>query len=328
MKRFFLYFFILIQLSISNTSVAEEVLFYMEKASDNKACEWFFLSPESFESKKMHRTRECHQHILFHNTKKNMIYLDQTDILLWDMSSGTTPKKLGSIPKIEKELFGEFVITPEGRYRISRYIDVEGKKNFIKGGQNHFVHNGVDYPEYDLPWGVSALAEVLEFKNDTWNSLYITATKYDASDTPGFSLVKNFMQPSKDFSSLKKKLNGTRCIKGRCRDQYKSLKHKGPATYDFGYIPLKKNSGIISNTKDGSIPHFTSPLYFCTDTCKSLVAVKAPKFSPLAIQLSTEGSLLIAREFSNEDASLYKFGEERSKKSLPKSLYATWIIIP
>ena len=331
--------FCLVLFFISTTqlaySKAEQTLFYMEKSQDEKECHWFFMSPIDLVSKKVHQSSTCHKHVYFHGYKKNIVYLNNTDILLWDMGPGTTPKKIGFIPKISDNLFGSFIMTKKGHYRISRYIKIQSKDILLKGGKNYIIHEGKEYPEYDLPWGTSALVEVLEFKDGKWNSLYKTATRYEAGDTPGFSLVAHLMKESKDFKKLEKLVRGSTCLGSRPINAFDALPTntkakivKATKLQTLAFIKSNKKINVLTNIIQGDYFHYAPPLFFCTEDCSSPIKIHAPNFSQLAIQFSKGGYLLVGREYKNAGVSIYKLGKVKPVKTLKNSLFATWITIP
>jgi hypothetical protein len=91
-----------------------------------------------------------------------------------------------------------------------------------------------------------------------------------------------------------------------------------------GYLPIEEgHAGLLFRMTFGDTPHFTHPVYFCSERCQEMVELPAlKKRHQISATVIRSPYVLIADEWSGSNAVVYAHGDPTPVIEIDEAVYA------
>lgn len=304
------------------------ILFYFEPLGDH--CNWVVHNVGLNKKHVFHSTKKQPEDLIFDLKRKEVIYLENNTVFMFGWNGKQLLNKWDVLPsKIESP---ELVIN-KGRI-IALGLVYDNVKVKEKNKKVYYEYQNETYDASTLPsWGEPCIAVAVELANDKISIIKKIPTKCGAGDTPCLddlarefpiddnvvSLVGKLLYESTLIGYPRKKLNDDNIFNKLSLNQSKELLSKleiisgaGPNAINDNewpaYVKITDTGGILVKVSFGDTPHFNKPAYFCSSNFENLIKIDLPTdFEQLAISVHGK-NVLIAEEYSNNNACIYEFG--------------------
>lgn len=328
---------LLATITIVAAAPPEHMLSYVTK--QNGAFVWIYRTAHGSETNLYHSQNALAQ-FFWSNDGHIVTFLDGDALQRAAIAPGAvTVTSLGPVPHRFGRIDALWVEQSNGRPRIAAMEHV-ADKDVIKGPKGIWQYrsrNGPAVPALARPdWGLPYIVTVLERDPGTraWTPVLRTATKSDAGDTPGLSVIGSARHPA--GSAIDDLLAAYSCEGGACRAEVtpviaaaasKASGHK-LAPDDLSLLqPPAAADIVVFRTIMGDIAHMTPPVLTLPG------GAQPPRlllpFSDRQIGLAPQGNLLLIEdEYTGAHPALIDLQTQHQRWTDQTATAAVWAPAP
>lgn len=320
-------------------------IFYLVEA--DRRCDWFAHNVDSGEKVAFYATSQCPTAVVWDTQSRRTSYVEGGEIYSVGWGADSPARKLGEVVDANTEYR---LIVDGGATRVASLMEVE-EKNVLtrqKAGEDVevYVYDGLEFEAKGLvSWGERYVAAIHTYENERPRLIDGRATKSDAGGTQGLDILGDALRSGSGTISLLELLNsytqyfrdsGDDAIPDNMIEEmsdpernqilallgfdgaWENLESEGPY-----YMSLAPGHGLLVRSESADTSHFVPPAYFCSARCTEHKQLVLPELYQLGIKTQA-GYLLVAGEYDNANASLFRLGERQPILNLTNALYVVF----
>ncbi|MEO8751096.1 MAG: hypothetical protein ABI624_00295 [Casimicrobiaceae bacterium] len=245
------------------------------------------------------------------------------------------PEAIGTLPQDVGEVRVLWRDRANGRLRLVAMQGVAAADVVMRNGKPQYrTARGTLLPGMrDPDWGNPFVCSVLELAADgkTWKLVAQRATKDEAGDTPGMSVVDDLRHER--GTSTDRLLRSYTCDNNQCRNDVPTAligvaaKHAGRTLGDDDvslWQPVRRLPTIVFGTVMGDQLHMTPPVLLTSGTPGAAVALPVGERSQIGLGID-QGLLLVADEGTGDRPIVFDLATGQTRFAAADGRSSTWM---
>ncbi len=333
--------------TIQTSAAQDTVLLFQEETP--KGCVWLAVDLLTHHPSPLQLTRQCSNLVIFDQLGKQNWLVEGEEIAVYPWQGSGEEKALAKFPmewRADAFSLVDFWLDQKTRQpRVALLEAVREEAIEVQGKHQIWYYSGgtlkVDVArEGWVDWGLPAVAAVYQWDKSRWREVAKAATKMEAGDTPGISVLEKYIRSAKDSVTLQQLLMAATCLEQGCLQEgeessplpWPEIKSKltGALTADdelnAGFVAWPGEGVVVFNMLFGDTPHASAPLLFCDSQFRHPVLTQTGEGRQRQIGLSRQGEyLLVTDEYSGNKPSVYRFAQKEPEFAYMNGKHAVWL---